>query len=171
MKTDKGKLRSGSFDGSRKTLGLLAAVEGDHSTEGALRLPGNMERGRGRGGHLGDGGQLAPPQQLASPVEADQPGGGEGDGAVGHQGHHLVLPVLRLAEQGEDAARRECMVGLWKKSEEIVLACSLNINSGCLSGACRDRGTSQGEGEGGQGGRGLVQVEHPCPASKSWCCV
>ena len=98
MKTDKGKLRSGSFDGSRKTLGLLAAVEGDHSTEGALRLPGNMERGRGRG-DLGDGGQLAPPQQLAGPVEADQPGGGEGDGAVGHQGHHLVLPVLRLAEQ------------------------------------------------------------------------
>ena len=58
-----------------------------------------MERGRGGGGHLGDGGQLAPPQQLAGPVEADQPGGGEGDGAVGHQGHHLVLPVLRLAEQ------------------------------------------------------------------------
>ena len=99
MKTDKGKLRSGSFDGSRKTLGLLAAVEGDHSTEGALRLPGKVERGRGGVGDVGDGGQLAPPQQLASPVEADQPGGGEGDGAVGHQGHHLVLPVLRLAEQ------------------------------------------------------------------------
>ena len=145
MKTDKGKLRSGSFDGSRKTLGLLAAVEGDHSTEGTLRLPGKVERGRGGGGHLGDGGQLAPPQQLASPVEAGQPVGGEGDGAVGHLGHHLVLPVLRLAEQGEDATRRECVVGLWKKSEENLFACSLNINSRCLSGAVRDRGTSQGE--------------------------
>ena len=83
---------------------------------------------------------------------------GEDDGA-GDDGHHLVLPVLGFAQQGEDTGEAEGRVGRREKGE-YLLPSSSHLNPTVFD--VGDGGTLQGQGEGGKEGC-LIHVKHPSP--------